>query len=246
METLLVLEPSEVFPFVCHDNRRKRKILFKTPSGDFNVKVSSSRLVLFKQQPSCVCCGITGTKLLLQRCKGETPHINFFAVDNDGKLVLMTKDHINPSSIGGRNHSTNYQTMCANCNVLKSNAPISNEKLKQIRTAYLDLLKTGMKHRKVFHIIEEMKTELLRGERINMNDELKYLKFFWDKVNITSAERLAIEKDFEVLFNTKPPESLRINGVDTDPTGPPSTEKPQPLIPGPPKMPDVDNPKDDD
>lgn len=40
-------------------------------------------------------------------------------IDENGKEVLMTKDHIIPKSKGGANDISNYQTMCKRCNEAK-------------------------------------------------------------------------------------------------------------------------------
>jgi 5-methylcytosine-specific restriction endonuclease McrA len=48
-------------------------------------------------------------------------HFNLYAVNEYGDKILMTKDHIHPKSKGGRNHISNYQTMCYPCNQDKSN-----------------------------------------------------------------------------------------------------------------------------
>ena len=42
-----------------------------------------------------------------------------YAIDGNGKEVLMTKDHIFPHNKGGKNNISNYQTMCVKCNVAK-------------------------------------------------------------------------------------------------------------------------------
>lgn len=40
-------------------------------------------------------------------------------IDENGKEVLMTKDHVIPKSKGGANDISNYQTMCKRCNEAK-------------------------------------------------------------------------------------------------------------------------------
>ena len=46
-------------------------------------------------------------------------HMNRYALDSDNNEVLMTKDHIIPASKGGKNHISNFQTMCTDCNFKK-------------------------------------------------------------------------------------------------------------------------------
>lgn len=54
--------------------------------------------------------------------------MNLYGYDKDGNEVLMTKDHIVPKSLGGRNCLENYQTMCCVCNCNKGNGEIKTIK----------------------------------------------------------------------------------------------------------------------
>ena len=94
--------------------------------GEFNVKVSSYRMELFRQNPKCVSCERIGSIWMLQaHHAGEPPHLNLYHVgeeiaewknlSKDG-LVMMTKDHIVPRSAGGATNWENLQTMCTICN----------------------------------------------------------------------------------------------------------------------------------
>lgn len=94
---------------------------------DCTVNVNSVRLQSFKKNLSCVRCGITGTQFFLQRHAGsklEIPHFNLYAKDDEGELVLMTKDHILPASKGGSNAISNMQTMCMVCNTAKGSRAV--------------------------------------------------------------------------------------------------------------------------
>lgn len=86
------------------------------------VKLTSSRLRLFSLKgTTCVACGVVGSFFVKERCRGEDNyHLNLYAV-KDGLEILMTKDHILPKSLGGKNHIDNYQTMCTICNNAKGN-----------------------------------------------------------------------------------------------------------------------------
>ena len=71
----------------------------------------------------CVCCGIKGEYFALERgmgCAKHRYHLNLYG-KKDEKEILMTKDHIIPKSLGGKNHISNYQTMCESCNSRKGN-----------------------------------------------------------------------------------------------------------------------------
>ena len=93
------------------------KSIFK---GD-KVNMSSDRLILFMEKGTkCVCCGLEASYFAKERTFGtQKYHLNLWGVDNNGKHILFTKDHIKPKSKGGSNTLDNYQTMCHDCNVQK-------------------------------------------------------------------------------------------------------------------------------
>lgn len=90
--------------------------------GDF-IKGNSQRYqTFFTKGITCVCCGIEGKYFAKEKTiHDKSYHLNLYAIDKNGKEVLMTKDHILPKSRGGKDHIDNYQTMCINCNVAKGN-----------------------------------------------------------------------------------------------------------------------------
>jgi 5-methylcytosine-specific restriction endonuclease McrA len=90
--------------------------------GDI-IKGNSQRYqTFFTNGVKCACCGIEGKYFAKEKNINATAyHLNLYAIDENGKEVLMTKDHIIPRSKGGKNHISNYQTMCVRCNVTKGN-----------------------------------------------------------------------------------------------------------------------------
>jgi hypothetical protein len=91
--------------------------------GDLVRLLDSDRLHnFFINGSSCVYCGLAGTYYVKEQHKRgghiDSWHLNLYAV-KDGAEIQMTKDHIKPKAKGGRNHVTNYQTMCFLCNNLK-------------------------------------------------------------------------------------------------------------------------------
>lgn len=90
--------------------------------GDF-IKANSQRYqTFFTKGTKCVCCGLEGKYFAKE--KGEKDisyHLNLYGVNEKGKEILMTKDHIIPKSKGGKDEVNNYQTMCVICNVKKGN-----------------------------------------------------------------------------------------------------------------------------
>jgi len=89
----------------------------------YKVNLSSGRLKTFKRSIKCVECGKIGNVMSLDRFrkKSKIPsaHFNLYYKEDD-KYILMTKDHIIPKSKGGKNHISNYQTMCESCNGKKA------------------------------------------------------------------------------------------------------------------------------
>lgn len=114
------------------------------------VPVVSLRYKTFQQSRFCVSCGIEGTyfakersakvmraKRIVTKVNGErivtvippevpfkatsiTWHFNLYATAEDGREILMTKDHIIPRAKGGPDSLENMQTMCAPCNCKKA------------------------------------------------------------------------------------------------------------------------------
>ena len=115
----------------------KPKQYFDTKVGQFGVRMSSNRLECLRRNQMCVRCGKEGTLFRLEsvirqpnmgpgcyikECPWcslhhiETPHLNLYHVAEDGKLIMMTQDHILPKSRGGSDQIENLQTMCETCN----------------------------------------------------------------------------------------------------------------------------------
>lgn len=90
--------------------------------GDI-IKGNSQRYqTFFTKGTKCVCCGIEGKYFAKEKVsRDKSYHLNLYAVDENGKEVLMTKDHILPKSKGGQDHVDNYQPMCVRCNKAKGN-----------------------------------------------------------------------------------------------------------------------------
>ena len=95
------------------------------------VNASSTRVRLFleKKDFRCHCCGIRTEFAAVESFRFErniekkkSIHINFYGIDFKGKEVLMTWDHIQPRSLGGKNNLDNAQCLCCYCNTFKGNS----------------------------------------------------------------------------------------------------------------------------
>jgi 5-methylcytosine-specific restriction endonuclease McrA len=85
----------------------------------FKVYRQSLRYATFFQKGcKCVCCGREGTYFQLDHGDNaaQRRHFNLYTADG----VLMTKDHILPKALGGRDVISNMQTMCVYCNGKKA------------------------------------------------------------------------------------------------------------------------------
>lgn len=86
----------------------------------YDVYTHSLRYMTFYQKGcTCVACGKEGTHFTLDVGDGKDTRRHFNLRAEDG--TLMTRDHILPKSKGGRDHISNMQTMCVDCNKAKGN-----------------------------------------------------------------------------------------------------------------------------
>ena len=108
----------DVLPFVEFQNDKITKEYLGSDLILYEVKMGSCRYKCFaKFGTKCVSCGIEGKFFAMERdYNTDRYHFNLYAVDENEKEILMTKDHIIPKSKGGKNHLSNYQTMCITCN----------------------------------------------------------------------------------------------------------------------------------
>jgi 5-methylcytosine-specific restriction endonuclease McrA len=136
----------QILPFIGKDHNRKT---FRTNDGVYDVNMSSNRLECLKRNQTCVYCHKQGTiwrletsiarlpkvglSCFIDDCpwcslqpsklranQGEiTPHLNLYHVGVNGKLTMLTFDHIIPRALGGIDDVSNGQTLCEKCNQKK-------------------------------------------------------------------------------------------------------------------------------
>jgi 5-methylcytosine-specific restriction endonuclease McrA len=87
----------------------------------YQVYTKSLRYATFYQKGcKCVSCGKEGTYFLLDPGdRSGRRHFNLYAEDG----TLITKDHIIPKKLGGKDTINNMQTMCVICNRAKGCSP---------------------------------------------------------------------------------------------------------------------------
>jgi len=126
-------DPDDVLPFVTSSAKRRE---YKIKNKSYQIRMNSHRYFVFHTNRNCVACGTEGTKMLLeQHPHDKTPHFNLYS-EEDGKLILMTKDHIVAKSVGGEDRLSNYQTMCCICNNIKGSDPLTLEDIRHLRSVY--------------------------------------------------------------------------------------------------------------
>jgi hypothetical protein len=121
MERVGIYNIEEVLDFIV--NNKKSDGAIRIYDG-YQVKMFSLRYKTFAKSLVCVNCGITGEYFAIERVIGnDSPrfHFNLYAKLNTGEEVLITKDHIIPKSLGGKDCISNMQTMCKVCNEMKMN-----------------------------------------------------------------------------------------------------------------------------
>lgn len=134
-ERIGVYSFDEVFPYLVDVNvdAKDKNAFLRYFSGE-PVSMNNAKYHVFKKSCECVCCGLKGSYLALERCRGKDDeslfHFNMYGLVN-GEEVLFTKDHILPKSKGGTNTLDNYQTMCTQCNAEKGNSNVPLEILKK-------------------------------------------------------------------------------------------------------------------
>jgi 5-methylcytosine-specific restriction endonuclease McrA len=70
----------------------------------------------------CAKCGLVGSYFAKEKYRNQGRyHLNLYGINEKGKSVLMTRDHIKPLSKGGADTLENSQTLCCKCNYKKGN-----------------------------------------------------------------------------------------------------------------------------
>ena len=126
LETIAVFPADEILRFAVLPKHRKT---FVINGISYKVNMSYEKYIMFIKNKTCVCCGVKGEYMVLQKKPSDiSPHFNLYGLKN-GKHVLMTKDHIIPKSKGGKNGFYNLRTMCEICNSVRGNEYLTMDQL---------------------------------------------------------------------------------------------------------------------
>jgi hypothetical protein len=155
--------PEEIFPYVTEEESFKEFIVQDT---SYCIRMNSLRYLTFKKNPICVYCGLIGTKFLLETAHGShQPHFNFYGI-RDGKLIMMTRDHIIPKSKGGQEILGNMQTTCILDNNIKDADIFTLEEIKQLRTIRM-MIRRGTTEREQAKLFKEVRDKILNRKDSN-------------------------------------------------------------------------------
>lgn len=107
--------------------------VYRVNGEAYSVRMDSERYKVFAENNRCVACGLEGVKMSLEMTGGDgSPHFNMYGFE-DGRPVLMTKDHIVPKSKRGTNRLDNFRTMCSRCNGVRGNHDLTLEQIRELR-----------------------------------------------------------------------------------------------------------------
>ena len=146
----------EVIPYFSNEHIKREYIV---NGVNYIVKMNSDRYFVFRNNMSCVACGLKGTRIFLECQSGDmTPHFNLYG-EEDEKLILFTKDHIKAKCFGGEDELENYQTMCSTCNSLKAHSNLTVEAVRKLRELYNNH-KDSLTKKKLHMLIEAERAKL--------------------------------------------------------------------------------------
>lgn len=144
--TGVIVQPEYVFEHFVDDNTGVKcesgTIFSEKLDKQFSVYKNSQRYLLFKRSGcTCVSCGMVADKCILiaEPDGSNRGHFEFVGTKND-KYVIMTKDHIIPRALGGKDVLENYQPMCQECNVEKKHKCDSQDLKDAILTGTADAI----------------------------------------------------------------------------------------------------------
>lgn len=146
----------EVMPYITEAESKRD---YHVGEHTYTVRMNSDRYFVFKDNPRCVSCGLEGTKMVLDMNPGDhSPHFNLYAIE-DGRYVLMTKDHVLAKACGGTDELSNYTTCCSICNNLKGHYDLTYEQVRELRE--INSNKTMLPRKELRELINRTRDEMV-------------------------------------------------------------------------------------
>lgn len=129
--------------------------------GDM-IRIVPRLKTFLKSGTSCKCCGLRGRYFVKEKQRHNEENTSFtlhLYGNRDGIEILMTSDHIHPSSRGGGDGIHNRQTMCSYCNSVKSanRMPLS-ELRRVVEKSWGKRMRRRNRHLKALRKEHEQKT----------------------------------------------------------------------------------------
>ena len=186
-----VFSIEDVLPYICREEAKRN---YTVGDKTYAVRMNSQRYFIFRESLSCAACGLTGSKMLLeQNPDDKSPHFNLYAEEN-GYLVLMTKDHVTPKAYGGEDRHSNYQTMCSICNNLKGHDNLTLSAIAELRKIYNE--NVHLPKRKLRVLLKEARQRLVEPRTEPTLD--KHHQKRLQAVSKASTPRLLLNTDIHV------------------------------------------------
>ena len=112
-KTVEIINYKDFFKYL---NESRSEFIYK----DYCINVDKPKMQTHIQKDNrCLYCNLFTTHFAIQYIhNSKKPHINAWNLSNNYR-VLMTSDHIIPSSKGGLDDITNRQVLCAYCDSKK-------------------------------------------------------------------------------------------------------------------------------
>ena len=117
------IDPQQVFDLMGDGTKKYISAVFF--NEEVNLGTLNVRMHFHKGIDCIMDCGAKGAYFKMERSPGPPHilysewHLNLYAIDNNGREVLMTKDHRHPKSKGGLDTLDNLDPMCTVCNCRK-------------------------------------------------------------------------------------------------------------------------------